>query len=195
MSKWTKFASLCFAAPFVAATVMAGVDFNGTDSKPVESEKKTKPAKYQITDSDSKPSNSSPNEMHVETNDSMNISRSAGLLEINKKDTPQIDSKLKSKSNNGDELNTMPRPKTVIKNKTKPLFVEGYKITSDAYGKEKATYVHGELEKTNTGVSGYLYNRKGKKTYVYGVGKPSGESDAGIHTKDNESSDYILDTR
>jgi len=83
----------------------------------------------------------------------------------------------------------------VVKNKDKPRFVEGYKITSDAYGKEKATYVHGELEKTNTGVSGYLYNPKGKKTYVYGVGVPSGESDGGIHAKDDESSDYILDTR
>jgi hypothetical protein len=83
------------------------------------------------------------------------------------------------------------------KTREKPRLVEGYKYYNDGRGGgRRVEYVQGELENTRYGgVSGYLYNKKGKKTYVYGVPSGQQQDDFRIQAKDNESSDYVLDTR
>lgn len=82
---------------------------------------------------------------------------------------------------------------TQVKKKKKEQLIEGYKISRNG---EESVYVHGEITENKKGyISGYLYDKKGSKTYIYGSRTNNHNGDAGIQARDNESNDYILDSR
>ncbi|MDX2503834.1 MAG: hypothetical protein QNL62_05080 [Gammaproteobacteria bacterium] len=85
---------------------------------------------------------------------------------------------------------------TQVKKKKKEQLIEGYKIGRNG---EDTVYVHGEITENKKGyISGYLYDKKGSKTYIYGskTNNYNGNNgDAGIQARDNDSNNYILDSR
>jgi hypothetical protein len=59
-----------------------------------------------------------------------------------------------------------PEPPVQIKERPKEQLIEGYKTGRNG---QPSTYVHGEISEDKKGyLSGYLYEKSGKKTYVYG---------------------------
>lgn len=57
-------------------------------------------------------------------------------------------------------------PRVQIKERPKAQLIEGYKTGRNG---QPSSYVHGEITEDKKGyISGYLYGKKGKKTYVYG---------------------------
>jgi len=78
--------------------------------------------------------------------------------------------------------------KTRVKNSKKERFIEGYKLSRKGKGSK---YVYGEItEIKNDEVFGYLYNKKGNKTYIYGQIEKNRVD--GIYAKDNQSNEYLL---
>jgi len=180
--------AVSFFAVIFTPIVTAGVSLGLPDIKKTEPEM-TEPEK-------DKKLKATPSSKVIISSSDREFRQSTDLLEDNSESleaNPKPETEIKSKKSNNHDV--IQKTRTVVNNKEKPQFVEGYKITNGSNGKKKTTYVHGEVEKTSTGISGYLYDPEGKKTYVYGVGTSNNEDDAGIHAKDNESSDYILDSR
>jgi len=84
--------------------------------------------------------------------------------------------------------------KVYVKQKQKETLVEGYKYNRRGTG---VTYVHGEItEDRNGDVSGYLYDKRGKSTYIYGNSNSaigaSSEDNGGIYVQDQKQDSYIL---
>lgn len=91
--------------------------------------------------------------------------------------------------------------KVQVKQAPKKQLIEGYKLNRRGKG---TSYVYGEVTKNKKGeVSGYLYDKRGKPTYVYGqsddenanAGRKanSAEDSGGIYLQDKQHNEYIFD--
>ena len=92
--------------------------------------------------------------------------------------------------------------KIQVKQAPKKQLIEGYKLNRRGQG---TTYVYGEVTRNKKGdVSGYLYDKRGKPTYVYGhsdENKDDGRSanssqdSGGIYLQDEQHNEYIFNNK